>query len=221
MSSATGYGTSHRNLLYFDGNDERYELWEVKFKAHLRLQKLSSVITDDRDDTSKFKDKNSQVFAELVQVLDDKSLSLVIREADDDGKLALEILHNHYLGRSKPRIILLYTELTTLQKKTDETATDYFLRAEKSATALKQAGEAVSDGLLVAMLLKGLPSEYSAFTTVITQKSEDMTFSEFKTALKSFEETERGRCLKGSENIMKTEVRTLRCYTCGSEGHKK
>ena len=58
--------------------------------------------------------KNEEAFAELIQFLDDKSLSLVMRDAVDDGRKALEILREHYAGTGKPRVISLYTELTSL-----------------------------------------------------------------------------------------------------------
>ena len=218
MASATGYGA--RLNLVFDGSDDKFELWLVKFKAHLRLQKLLNIVTEERGTDAKFADKNAQVFAELVTFLDDKSLSLVMRDAADDGKKALGILEEHYLGKSKPRIISLYTELTTLAKGTDESVTDYFLRAEKAATALKNAGEVISDGLLIAMSLKGLPQTYSAFTTVITQK-DDMTFVQFKAALKSYEETEKSRQSNSSSSVMSSAVKPIKCYLCGKEGHKK
>ena len=35
-------------------------------------------------------------YAELIQFLDDKSLSLVMREAADDGRVALRILRDYY-----------------------------------------------------------------------------------------------------------------------------
>ena len=35
--------------LFFNGCEERFELWEVKLNAHLSLQKLLSVITGARD----------------------------------------------------------------------------------------------------------------------------------------------------------------------------
>ena len=44
-----------------------------------------------------------------------------------------------------------------------ETTTDYVIRAEIAATSLKAAGEVISDGLLVAMTLKGLPTKYKTF----------------------------------------------------------
>ena len=71
--------------------------------------------------------KTPEAFAKLVQFLDDKSLSLVMRDAADDGKKALEILRQHYAGTGKPRIITLYTELTSLLKRAGESVTDYVI----------------------------------------------------------------------------------------------
>jgi hypothetical protein len=107
MTSSTGYGPRHSRNLIFNGDDDKYELWEIKFLAYLRLQGLLSVVTaaDDVADA----DKNGKVFAELILVLDDRSLSLIMRDAKDDGKKAIQILRDHYLGTSKPRIIALYT----------------------------------------------------------------------------------------------------------------
>jgi hypothetical protein len=85
--------------------------------------------------------------------LDDRSLALIIRDAKNDGKKALSILREYYLSRSKPRVIGLYIELTTPVKLTEESLTDYILRAETYAANLKSAGEDISDNLLVAMCL--------------------------------------------------------------------
>ena len=68
--------------------------------------------------------------------------------------------------------------------------TDYVLKAETAATSLKSAGEEISDSLLVAMV-NGLPTQYNTFKTVVTQREREMSFTEFKVALCSFEETEK------------------------------
>ena len=165
----TGYGTSNytnHGRLYFNGCASKFELWEVKFLGHLRIQNLQDVLTEENVDAA----KNERVYAELVQVLDDTSLSLIMRDASNDGKKAMAILKEHYLGKSKPRIISLYGELASLKMAADESVTDYVIRAETASTCLKTAGENISDTLLIAMVLRGLPSEYDSFATVITQK---------------------------------------------------
>ena len=80
------------------------------------------------------------------------------------------------MGQGKPKIIALYTELTTLNKGSDESTTDYLIRAEAAAAALKNSGDTVGDALLIAMVLKGLPSNFNTFKTVTTQKDPQLTF---------------------------------------------
>ena len=100
----TAYGP--RRTLVFDGDESKYELWEVKFLGYMRLQKLYDVVIPKEGETSgPNAEKRASTFAELVQCLDDRSLSLVIREANNDGREALKVLREHYQGKGKPRII--------------------------------------------------------------------------------------------------------------------
>ena len=69
-------------------------------------------------------EKNENAYAELIQFLDDRYLGLVMSETRDNGYEALKILREHYAGRSKPRIITLYHQLTTLKKKESEDVTE-------------------------------------------------------------------------------------------------
>lgn len=114
--------SSRWSRLVFDGDKKIYELWETKFLGHLRLQKLKDIILTgpaegaDADALVEDAAKNAEAYAELIQFLDNKSLSLVMREAADDGRGALKILRDYYAGRGKPHIVSLYTKLTSLQK---------------------------------------------------------------------------------------------------------
>lgn len=202
--------------LVFDGDENNYELWEVKFLGHMRQMGLKGTIlsTGDID-----KEKNEECYAELIQFLDDKSLSLVMREATDDGRKALKILRSHYASQGKPRIIALYTELTSLKKEYRETITDYIIRAEKAVTSLRNAKEVISDGLIIAMILKGLPDSYKPFAIHTTQSSEELTFTQFKSKLRSYEETEKFNDKSNTDNVMKVNTASVTCYGCGNRGH--
>ena len=50
-ASATGYGPRAR--LLFDGDENKYELWEIKFFGYLRIQKLLDVVNSDQPDANK------------------------------------------------------------------------------------------------------------------------------------------------------------------------
>lgn len=236
---ATGYGpsssqgNSRQEKLVFDGDERKFELWRLKFLGYLKIKKLKHIVclADGAVRPDGFNDKNELAFAELIQCLDDRSLSLVMRDAEDDGRKALKILEAHYSGTGKSRVISLYTELTSLMMKMHESVTDYIIRAETASTALKNADEEISDPLLIAMVLKGLPENFRPFVVAVTQRDGEMTFTEFKTLLRSFEETEKSReqheSSKGDSvmsSASKTKAKTKdkkpwKCYNCGQPGH--
>lgn len=90
--------------------------------GYLHILKLKKIIDgEDEPDAG----KNADVYAELIQVLDDRSLALVMRDAKDDGKKAINILREHYMSSGKPKVISLYTELTMLSKGESESVTIY------------------------------------------------------------------------------------------------
>ena len=107
----------------FDGDGDKYEVWEAKFRGYLTTKKLDGVLTK----TSPTADENEEVYAELIQLLDDRSIALILRDAADKGKETLDILRNYYLGTSKPRVISLYKKLTTLRLAGDEELIDYII----------------------------------------------------------------------------------------------
>lgn len=120
-------GYEPRLRLYFNRDETKFELWETKFLGYLRIQKLHDIILcqDDQKEDDDFMEKNATVFAELIQFLDDRSLSLIMREAKDNGRRALQIMQEHYFSKGKPKIIALYTELTALKRRENESVTDY------------------------------------------------------------------------------------------------
>ena len=63
---------------------------------------------------------NARILAELTMMLDVKSSSLTMKDAKDQGKEAVEILREHHLGESKPRIVSLYGELASLKMEATE-----------------------------------------------------------------------------------------------------
>ena len=72
---------------------------------------LGKNLNEDKTDT----ERNEEAYAELVQFLDATSLSLM-KEASDNRREVLRILHDHYAGNGKLRIISLYTKLMSIEK---------------------------------------------------------------------------------------------------------
>ena len=230
--SASGYGPSvknriHRSKPIFNGNETNFEIFEVKFLSYLRLCGLYNVTQNSNSENDD--ELNAEVFAELIQCLDDRSINLIIRDARDNGRKALEILSLHYRPKGKARVITLYTELTSLQKNAIESVTDYLVRAETITAALREADETISDGLLIAMILKGLPQTFLPFSVMINDKTK-LSFPEFKKALRNFEDNQNLNRNNEKNNVMGLNVqnhdyqnnnhsRTKWCSKCRSNSH--
>ena len=105
-NSLTDYGPSNQTQnLTFDGDERKFELWKTNIFGYMKLKKLKDVLVGTNQPST---EKNEQAFAELIQFLDERSFSLVMRDTRDDGREAFRILREHYAGSGKPRIITLY-----------------------------------------------------------------------------------------------------------------
>lgn len=93
--------------------------------------------------------------------------------------------------------------LTSFQKTSSERVTDYIIRAETAITALRNAGEMLGDGLLIAMVLKGLPEGFRPFAKHVGYTEKNIMFAEFKTKLRSFEDTEKLSTAESSNSVIK------------------
>ena len=123
-------------------------------------------------------------------------------------------------------MISLCTELTSLVKFSSETGTDYVIRAETAAAALNNCGENITDSLLIAMVLKSILESFKPFVVVVTQSDSKQTLTEFKAALRSFENTENARSVN-DDSVMRLRIsnvsvsspsresKDLKCYNCG------
>ena len=119
--------------LMFTGDEQDYDIWEVRFLCYMALQSLKETILPSS--TTVDSTKNEKAYAELVMLLDEKSLSMIMTDAIDDGRKALEILRDHYKGT---RILTLYNNLCNMKYIPDQGLTEYISRAERLASSLKK-----------------------------------------------------------------------------------
>lgn len=57
------------------------------------------------------------------------------------------------------------------------------------------------------MVLKGLPESFKPFAIHVTQSDETITFAEFKTKLRSYEDIEKMRAPAAEDNVMAVRAR--------------
>ncbi|KAJ8369136.1 hypothetical protein SKAU_G00091640 [Synaphobranchus kaupii] len=231
----------------FDGKAEEYELWEERMLCCMHGVGLKETILreppGDLTAVQKATDAklNADAYCELAPLLDNTSLGLIFRDTKDKGRESLRVLREHYIGKGRPRIVTLYTTMTALKKADNETVTEYIIRAEQIITALRSVGEAPSEGLMMAMVMRGLPEKYKPFTLMMTHGDAELTLGQFKAKLRNFEASEESapatdetgeRVLKAQATPKKKPAKRfirdgdgersgLVCWRCGGKGHRK
>ena len=179
---SSGYGTADKKL-HFNGVKDEFKSWQTRMKLRLRKMELASILDEDEPAT----DKNLQVYMEIVEHIDDKSLKLIEDVAEDNGKLAWKILSETYLGNDEDRIFRVLFDLGNLTLKRDETVVDYLCRIDGIKKVLESNKIPMPDSMYVIMGMKGLPQEYDILCDVIHTQKTKPTFEDFKSQLKAKE----------------------------------
>ena len=141
---------------------------------------------------------------------------MYLRSHKGDGPKAWEVLQAKYKSYERPRLQQLVEKLTSLRKLPSENITEFICRAEACQYELKQVGEAVTEKMLVAMVLKGLPREYETFVTLVKFSCESKSLDEIKRDLINFE-SDRKMKIKGdvSDSVLYVGKPTrIKCYKC-------
>ena len=160
----------------FSGKDEDFEYFSERLEARLHLLKLRDVLLDNvslpdrtaqnfNEEQDKLRERQFEVWCELVQCLDKKTLSLA-RTCKPNGAEAWKTLQQFFKSNERPRIHKLLSSLTNLKLDVNESIRDYLVRAEELQLNLTDVGENVSDHMLCSVVLKGLPQTFSHFVTV-------------------------------------------------------
>ena len=123
-------------------------------------------------------------------MLDRESIRLVRHDGKHDGQKVFQILRNHYCGTGRSKLLSLFTELGSLHKEQGESITAYVLRCEETLLSLKQCNHPIDDMMAIALVVKGLPSEYRHFRTIVFQTETIKSFENLKSALINFEHDE-------------------------------
>ena len=118
----------------------------------------------------------------------------------------IEILREHYVGKGKPRVIALYTELTSLTMSEDCPLTDYALKRRNGGAVHEICRGGKKRQFAGGHAIEGPTKAIQHFKTVVTQRERDISFTEFKVALRRFEETE--KCQQPSASGVTDRVMT-------------
>ena len=220
--------TTMSSVLWGRREEDDFAYWSEKFEGYMHTKKLRGQLlgTDTSNDDEKY-----NIWAELVQCLDKRSIMMLKSECKGNGPEAWKRLTAHFSSSQTPRVMNLLGQLTSLSLKPTEEMTDYLIRAETLSSSLEVAGEKISEKLLVSVVLKGLPNSYEYFKTVHDFSKTPTPFSELKKALKIFADSQKLKDCGNSSNT-KSEAALFvsrdnsknfsgKCFPCNKSGHMK
>ena len=211
--------------LTFSGNENDWEYFAEQFEARIVLLNLKKTLkgTDvpgSSENETNVNDRKEQLWCELIQCLDRKSLMLIKRDKPD-GSAAWNRLQSYFKSTERPHVQRMLNEISNLKLEASESIKDYILRSENLQMNLQEAGEGISEKMMIAMLLKGLPKEFDNFTTVVNFSKDAKSLDEIKRDLSNFAETSKTFLQKNSTNETFFSNKTIKCYSCGKQGHRK
>ena len=181
IENLKGYGPDKK--MHFEGKRENFKSWQTRMKLRLRKLKLAHILDEEEPDVA----TNLQVFMEIVEHIDDKSLKLIQDIAEDNGKLAWKILSETYLGNDEDRIFKVLTDFSNLSHKHSENVIDYLCNIGEIKKILVTNKIVLPDSLYIIMAMKGLATEYDVLCDVIQTQKVKPTYEEFKSQLKAKE----------------------------------
>ena len=164
-----------------------HDATDVQRAAH------DAAIVADRKAVDDIEKRKNTLWCYLAMVLDSTSLMLIRHDCVDhkglgDGHKAWGLLQQRFRSDETVTVVSVMRQLARLQLKEDEALHNYFIRAQELSTRLEHAGERLSEPLLNAMVLNGLPERYEHF---VVQESFNPSgsFVELRTKLTNYEES--------------------------------
>ena len=181
---STGYGPRDLPQRY-DGDENNFELWLETFMAFLRMKGLHYAFDkykDKKDPTIKIEDLKEKIYDVLCMCLDRNSLSMIRRDAKDDGVEALNVLKKFYLRTSPQRLLKLIREFFTYQMG-ESSVTSFLSKVDEMSTTLIECGQVISDEMIVFTVFNGLPPKYDSFVEIANQRHPAYKYPELKIAI--------------------------------------
>jgi len=188
-------------------------------------------VISERDEIRK---RSHQAYGMLLQALPSEQLRLIQHIQRGDAHGVWKTLLETYERKSMATKVQLLEQLFSLQKRKEESISSYVAQLTQLERKLGAQGEAISESILIYVMLRGLPNSYITITQLIKMK-EKLDMKETIELLKSEEErqsthgiihmkvnNDNGTMVSGmNAQVSNKDISHLTCYTCNQYGHKK
>jgi transposase InsO family protein len=214
--------------------EDNFFTWVVEAEAALAVKGLWSVIEEDEEfralDAKAQRKKQQEARGYLILFISQSVRERVI--AEPTPKKMWEKLYERFSQKTDERKASLIEQLTSAEQKRDESVAAFVARVETLQRRLKEGhNEAVSDSVLMGILLKGISSKFGQ-TIEALRCLENLKLETVKDKLIAADERmwnsgEGSRDSGGQVNYAKGDQGSKqgsgrdsrRCYSCGKVGH--
>ena len=155
-SVSASLNVAHYKPPTFDGINDHYLPWIEVFDAHKEDMNLGHVETQDNPDPA----ENKKLYYTLIKCLPYKCIQIVSANAKHNGKLALSILKDHYLGDVSSRRRVALQEAANIKWNEEDTYQTYTTRLDVLKAKLSSLG-LLNEPQLIVSAMTGLPKKYS------------------------------------------------------------
>ena len=234
---------SHDKLPCIDKlNDSNWPIWKLQMTAYLQAKELWGLIdgsnvrpednAQNQEALARFIVREARVNSILLQTVSTSQLHIIARSDLLTPRQKWNELVQTFDRASLSNKLQLLSQLLDLKMKSDQTVDAYFKDLQDITERLAAIDSAVTADFQIAVLLRGLPTEYENLRTAYVAKGE-VTLSELSEGLRTEERRLMDRkSLSSSSSVVYVANRNFsrysrgkpfsgRCYNCGEQGHLK
>ena len=182
IPAITGIGSQKQ--LIFSGKQPDFNVWYTRMLSYFAGFKLDKELDKEIPEAA----ANSIIYHCLVHVLDTKCLQIIRRSCVDDGKKAIGILKNKFMGTKQDIEVDLFFKLFDMKIEPNECPLELLSRIDEIKSGLEIANEKLSemtDKLYTVSAMRALSDpKYEIFKSSITVHEKWLKWDEFQDLMK-------------------------------------
>ena len=227
----------------FNGQADAFPAWKLKFRSLMHSMGLRNIMEGKstlaaartEEAREEWREKNADLFAQLILALDDENIRRIATAHDDDGAAAWAMLQEHYQGTDELRIDNLRAALLEARCEGVDNVDKFLLEIGDLCSqinwAVRDDREKVTEKQQRQYVMRGLPQEFESFRTTM-QLMPDNGYASFEEQLKAFarnrvfnEQRASGMSAGSALYTVRGKQRPNRgapvvCWNCDKKGHK-
>ena len=179
--SSTGY----RSALYrFLGTSDQYAGWRLIFENDLKKHHVLQFNCIRVDKAASYEADNEALYSSVLSMVNPDTAVLINAEAENDGRLALEVMDREFLGSIRNLKVSNLMKLCNIEFKEGTKISSYITELEVIKKFLTSAGVIIDEDLYTILALKGLPDpRFTLLKGIIKRSKPWPTWKDFKDRL--------------------------------------